>query len=337
MPNPVNYYMHRISHEGDVARKLLDDGYLSIGYGLAGDSSDVAFAKTNDPNAYYTFEAELERLFGHRFRSRRVLYRFIAEMSPGDIVLVPGWKSFGVFRVAGAPIARKDFPPEVVATVKDRDIGFVLPVTEVQMGSANVGKEFASDVLVRKFKYPGAGLDLTDIGEEIESALTRFRENKPVVVTDELIGAIAESALQHFRRTITPAQFEDLLRNYFDRLGATDVAIPTKRDKHGLDAKKGDVDVIARFAPLRTVFYVQAKKHDGISGDWAVTQIADFAEGQAERNEGETYAVVKWAITTANEFDANAIEAAEKNGVVLVTGPEFMRMLLQVGVGFARG
>ena len=337
MSDDRNYFMHRISHEGDIARQLLADGYLSIGYRLAGDSGDAAFAKTGHADAYAAFEKALEALFRRRFRSRRVLYRFLTEMTVGDLVVVPAGSSFGVYEVKGEPIPRKDFPPEVTTIVGDRDIGFVLPVAPAAAGGTEIGKEYAGDALVRKLNYRGAGLDITAVGPEVQHALARFRENAPLVVTDDLVEALTASALDRLRKTVTPAQFEELLSDYFERLGATDVTIPSKRDKHGREEKEGDVDVVARFEPLRTVFYVQAKKHEGTTGKWAVEQIDAFASGQADLGEADEYAVVKWAVTTGDEFGAEAVALAQERGVVLVTGSEFVRMLLQVGVGFSRG
>ncbi len=331
------YYMHRISHEGDVARKLLEKGWLSIGYGGSGTRAFAESAKRGDADAYGRFERDLYALHNVKFRFRGWLFNFIEGMQVGDVVLVPSARSFGAYEITGDSIPKEDWPENVRAITGNRDLGYVRQVKEVAAGTKYVAKMYATDRLNKKFKFQGPGLALTDLNDLVEEALLRFDEKNPIIPGRELSDDLAAQLLQTVREKYNDAQFEELVRTYFEQLGAV-AEIPSKQYKGGLAIKMGDVDVIATFESLRTIYYVQVKKHDGKSGEWAVSQVQDFADGRAsmaDEDGGPAYAVVLWALTLADSFSDKAPARAAEAGrlpVVLVTGPEFARMLLGVGV-----
>ena len=56
----------------------------------------------------------------------------------------------------------------------------------------------------------------------------------------------------------------------------------------------------------------------------------------AKRNESEkddNWTYVPWVVSFAEKFSDEALKLAKENGVTLVNGEEFCRMLLNAGVG----
>jgi hypothetical protein len=88
--------------------------------------------------------------------------------------------------------------------------------------------------------------------------------------------------------------------------------------------------VPALFPALRLNILVQCKKHWGKTNEWSVRQIADYAKAETE-SEGWSY--VKWVVSFADDFTDEAKELAKKEGVILISGNEFCRMLVTSGVG----
>jgi len=89
-----------------------------------------------------------------------------------------------------------------------------------------------------------------------------------------------------------------------------------------------DADVIAEFDDLGVIFYIQVKKHQGETGDWAVRQIAEY---RAQKGRKEDYTYIHWVVSTA-DFSWEAVQAAKAKGVRLIGGQELARMLLNVGL-----
>ena len=102
------------------------------------------------------------------------------------------------------------------------------------------------------------------------------------------------------------------------------------------DGKQGDVDVVATFEKLKTIVYVQVKRHKGETSDWAVQQIVDFSNSK-EIGLDNNYSYQFWVISSSECFSENCRKLATENHVRLINGEEFVRMLLDVGIESLNG
>jgi hypothetical protein len=93
----MKIWLHRISHHAEVAYPLLDNGYLSIGYS---DFSKPDFIKDCcGKNGWQSFEKYFDDIWRKRPKTRHNLWRFVAEMGEGDLVVVPSWGTFSVYEL----------------------------------------------------------------------------------------------------------------------------------------------------------------------------------------------------------------------------------------------
>ena len=117
-----------------------------------------------------------------------------------------------------------------------------------------------------------------------------------------------------------------MVRWYLRSLGAK-VDTPSKNESKTED---GDADAVGYFDNIKTAIMVQVKKHkkDSETDDWAVQQIRAF---KANHNYGD-YFTQMWVISSSRNFSENAIRMAEDEGVRLIDGIEFAKMILDTGL-----
>ena len=127
---------------------------------------------------------------------------------------------------------------------------------------------------------------------------------------------------------------QKLIQLYFTKIGASNTYIPAKNERGKYDG--ADADVVAEFENLKTVYYVQVKKHEGTTGDWAVTQIEQYFNQKGSNDSEYTY--IPWVVSTAEDFSTEAIEkvrhiSEDSNvNVRLINGMELARMILDSGL-----
>ncbi|MBD5164972.1 restriction endonuclease [Helicobacter sp.] len=103
------------------------------------------------------------------------------------------------------------------------------------------------------------------------------------------------------------------------------VDIPSKN----ISNKERDADVIAIFENLKLVLYIQAKFYEDKANKYAVEQINDYRNYASNDDDG--YPHIAWVITTADEYNEEALKLATENNIILITGIQFAEMLLNVG------
>lgn len=328
------YWLHRISHEWELSYSLLDIGYLSIGWRYLLDSDLLERIRTGGESGFNAFMAEWQ-VTG---RSRWNLWR-MSQFQPGDIVVVPLFdKSFtivvveepiiSVDKLSGTEITSQT--GELLRAGKDGirgastdklyDIGFLVKVKPLREPAPRI---YASAPLIRKMKLRQNNAEITGIADDVESAIAA---KGPINLHDKLVDAIAKNVREVMLQYITDTDLEKLVRWYMLKKGASSAWIPSKNESGKEDG--ADADVVAEFEALHVIYYIQVKCHEGLTGDWAVQQISRYKEQKQDTNNDYTY--ISWAVTTA-EFDGVSIERAQREGVRLVGGSEFIRMLLDVG------
>ena len=306
----MTYWMHRCWYEGGF--DILDQEHrLTIGFAdCAKDEAMVEAIRKKDGKA---FDAEYESVYGGEIkRASWSLWYFTVEMSIGDTVVVP--------RAGGFTICRIISDWQLSSRRDELDIGFERSV-EILADMCAPREDYASTALLARMKYRGTNLRCDDLEADIDDALQRFKENKPF--------ALANSLAEHCHKMLedfgSPKQFEDLIANYFRRLGGDCDFAPNSIDGN----KHGDCDISATFPALKLTISVQAKKHWGQTDDWAVTQITDY---DANIQKDSDWSYVQWVISFADEFTEEAKNKATESGVILINGKEFCRMLIASGL-----
>lgn len=163
--------------------------------------------------------------------------------------------------------------------------------------------------------------------ESVESSLSNAEKKTPINIHNEIIKNSVETVLNSVKKITDPDKLEKLVKWYFSKIGASKVEIPAKHnsEKDGYE----DADVIATFELLKLVVYVQVKKHYGTTEDWGVRQIKEYKEKHTDKI--DDYSVCAWVLSTANEFNENAIRLADENDIRLINGEDFATMLLEAG------
>lgn len=348
----MKVWLHRISHCFEASNPLLQNGFLTIGF--AAWSNAAFLQKAMAASSGYGLDADVVGDGGKPLRGRHYLWRFLSEMSVGDLVLVPGWRSFSVYEIKGEARRVVDMPltgtsvktstgseitlenGHLMANRKEIDLGFFREVSVHHVhgtDAANIGRrDYADSALTARMKIRQTNADISDLKKNLTEALDAYHKKQPLRLYSHAKDKMAPTLLKAIHDRLDPDKLEQLLKWYFERLGAT-VAIPPKNKRD----KEGDADVIASFDAIRFTLFVQAKFHDPGSrtDEWAVAQIADYAQWAKERREDtekDEDTTASWVISTGDKFTEPCVEAAQAAGVVLINGIELAEMLLDVGL-----
>lgn len=343
----MNYWLHRISYEMNISYPLMEKGYLSIGFS---DFCDKVFLEQlgNDGIARDYFEKSILDKWGKKTRNRYCLWRFIKEMKKGDWVVVPEWGgTFSVYELTEDDVLlasddRLDLPEKdwngnkiahdkiynMLCTTDQKngyyDIGFLRKCKQIECNIPR--QEYADMALNSRMKILSTNANISDLKDNIETAVESFRIKKPINLKEKLVEKTVSIWNETIKKVLTPDKYEKLVKWYFTQIGASDVYIPPKN----YEGKQGDVDVVATFERLKTIVYVQVKKYDGETSDWAVQQIVDFSNSKELGS--DYYFSQFWVISSADCFSEECKNMATANHVRLIDGKEFVQMLLDVGI-----
>ncbi len=339
----MSIWLHRISHHAEVAYPLLDNGYLSIGYS---DFSKAEFiAGVCGENGGPVFEKYFDDNWGYRPRTRNNLWRFVAEMGETDMVIVPSWGTFSVYEFTedmARPVSEidlleiKDWHGNLIIKKDDGllyqakdegalvDLGFVRKVKLIKKDIPRY--EYADSALTSRMKIRSTNADISDLQSSIEKALAGFATGQPLNIYSQIIAKTRQHILDTIREELTPDKFEVMVKWYFQRIGATEVYIPSKNES----GKEGDADVVAVFEPIRTIIYSQVKFHTGETNSWAIEQIKSYKDQKEIMDDG--YSKISWVISTADNFSKESYDLAKEAKVQLVDGKQFTKMLIEAGL-----
>jgi len=337
-------WLHRISHHGEISRPLLEHNYLSIGF------SDFAkvpgFIDGMLTQQGWDF---LEKVCGDEWgewpRSRYSLWRFIAEMKTGDRVVVPNSGSFSIYELLEdcALYIGQTKVPELTTTDgyktqwKDGflhwvdggklelfDLGFVRTVKLIEKEISR--SAYCDASLTSRLKVRSTTEDISDLTDSIDKAIDDFRHQRPTNLHYKMLEKHVSPTVKLIQDEINPDKFEQLVKWYFKRSGATTVSIPAKNEPD----KVGDADIVAVYEPIKAIIYVQAKHHRCVTDEWAVQQICEYKTKMSTIDDG--YAKIAWVISTCDEFSQSCIELAKKHDVMLFDGKAFAILLLEAGI-----
>ncbi len=337
------YFLHRISHEGEVAYVLLKQGYLTLGWQPFADTDILGAAREE---GYPRFDVITAEHNANHYRGRWGMWYF-AQMDAGDIVVVPMYGGlFSVYAVVerAKPIWELEtrvsnftgmwnnhkirWEEHRLYDENDKeivDIGFFI---EVKAIVENVPRGFVGGKFNSRMKIRTTCTEITDIRNEVDDGIKAGKENEPITLYGSVIDPLAVRMRESFISVLNPDKFELLIKWYLEKCGASSTRIPSKNEAGKSDG--ADADIIAEFDNLKYIVYVQAKWHDGTTSDWAVHQINRYKNQKSEGDPAYTYAT--WVVTSAEGFSPQAIAEADEKGVRLIDGTEFARMLLDIGL-----
>lgn len=343
------YWLHRISHRMEISYPLLERGYISIGFsGLLknGRFLKSMISQLDDDGKWETFKKEYELACGKLNRTRYNLWRFLCKFKENDYVLIPSWGTFHIYEIIGKPMFAGQAIEEylidwnnnkVISGGEDNrylvdnnneiiDLGFVIPVRLVEKNIPR--SDYAENDLLSRMKIRQTNADISDLADSIEKSIKRYKEKNPINIYAETVRNLSESLKSIIDEKVDHNQFERLIKCYFEKIGADDVYIPSRKDGIG----EADGDIVARFDSLKLVVYVQAKHHTGETGEKGVDQISKYTEQKQQETTDLDYNSISWVISSAEEFSEKAQALAVENNIKLINGSEFRKMLIDAGM-----
>lgn len=336
----MNCWLHRITG-GDnalpLSSALLDKGFLSIGWS---DFSSETCLKTIRAGRESFDKLFLDEGWGLP-RNRWNLWRFVIEMSQGDLIVVPLPYSFSVYQIAddtlytnesidpsllidwnGNPVIRQSDGDLYNKDGKAVDLGFYRRVIPVEKNIPR--SEYADQDLYSRMKIRQTNAQMNDLLGSVRKAVEDFRGKKPINLRASILENAAGTVLEKIRTLQNDSKFEDLVQWYLETIGGK-VFTPSKNES---PTEAGDADRVALFDKLGIAVMVQVKKHSGQTDSWAIEQINAYKKNHIT----DEYTSVLWVISTCDSFSQEALQAAQETGVRLINGLDFASMILDAGI-----
>lgn len=339
-----SYWMHRCTC-GDYAWQFTHEllkkhQFISIGW------SDFSNNETQPllTKDWSSFEKVFVDAGWGLPRNRYNLWRFLNEMKKDDIVVVPLPYLFDVYRIVddivynnttmnhdlwvdwngeAAKLDDKGYP--AFADGRQIDMGFYRKVEPVALDIPR--SDYAQQSLYSRLKIQQTNADITDLKCEVDLAVERFKEKRPINLRSTYSQKAAEILCGQIRDLLNDSKLESLVAWYMDQLGANTI-IPSK---NSVGQSEGDADVIATFGRLNGfTILIQVKAHKGYTDSWAVEQISTYKRTIERRRDIPSAQL--WVVSTCDDFDAEAKRRAEEEGVRLINGLEFAQMIVENGV-----
>ncbi|MGP1410235.1 MAG: restriction endonuclease [Peptoanaerobacter stomatis] len=324
------YYLHRISHEYDISYRLIQNGYLSIGWSKFTDISNKLLGSSDDE-----FDLLMKEV-NQKGGSKSSLKRF-KNFNIGDIILVPFLdKELGIYEVESTPMpisSLKNIIDEKILdeniifeneklyntqTAKYIDLGFVVKVKKICRKRRNL-----IDGKLSKFMtIPSTNINITQVNESINNLIN----DKNIVslknsITEKISADVKDTILKNIHSS---DEFERLVARYLSKKGASYVYILDKESCTQGD----DADIIATFEDLKVVFYVQVRYTKSQTNDFVINQIMKYKEQKEAINDEYTY--IPWIISSGT-YSQKAKTAAQDNDIRLIDMDEFAGMFIDCG------
>lgn len=339
------YYQHRISHHKEWSYPLLAKRRL-LSYGWSHFAAQTNFVAHHQAMNWDGVPQAVADEWG-AVPQRYGLQRFL-QMNFRDRVVVPKWGAFHVYEIASnerlvpadieeeivgleswnatTAVIRNGYLTEIVGHDSNViDLGFFRRVTPIAQDVPREG--YANAALTSRMKARQANLSIDDLQESVENAITRFQAQQPINVRHLIMEQCARVVRKTVLENVSPRKFEKLIKLWFQRQGFS-AEIPPRNEQ----GKEGDADIIATFESLKLIVYVQAKRHDGQTNEWAVEQIKKYKEYQSKSGDDDEYTRISWVISTAKNFSPACEDQARNAQVRLINGIEFASMLLDSGI-----
>ena len=339
----MNYWLHRITggHNAlPLSSELFKKGYISIGWCDFSNEQDLVTIRSGWDQFETLFSG-----WSPTPRNRYNLWRFVNEMQPGDVVVVPFPYSFAVCEIAddvvytnetidkellvdwnGQPVHLKENGYLYDSKEEEDyvDLGFYRKVNFL-IKERIPRSEYADQDLFSRLKIRQTNANISDLKNSLNKAIRRFKEKKPIYLRASIIEETWETVLNNIRKLQNDMKFEELVGWYLETVGGTSIKTPAKNES---PTEEGDADRVAFFDKIGVAIMVQAKKHTAETDSWAVTQIESFNKNHLY----DRYKTILWVISTCDKFSEKAQRLAAENEVRLINGEEFAKMIIDVGL-----
>lgn len=339
------FTMQRIAYQSIISYKLIEKGFLVYGWQCLSE-----FAKKNGYRIKHKSTIkEIEKIGTEydkdfcKWRNRYNIETFY-NYDIGDYILIPNYKSFGIYRICGCPtdILNCDYIEELcqIKTINDEtiryddkqgliidnknellDIGMVCKVEPIM---SQISKDYMTAKLQSKFKYRGAFLNLNNSIEDLKKTFESFYNNKPVSLYNGLIENFKKT--DFYNDLNDPEKLEILVKNLLLKLGADEARVADKNPSGKVGFE--DCDVEANFQNLGVMIIVQCKNHEGnrIDEDWAIKQIDEYRQSREEEK-----IIIPWVVSMVKTFSENTLEKAQNKGIKLINQDDLIEMLINTG------
>jgi len=270
--------------------------------------------------AYYTDHPTLRRAgaaAGH-------LWRFIREMKPGDLVVVPYEK--GVFFVA--EVSSEDPATAIYDKTKVEDGSAYRRAVRWLNGAKPISRQLARSALLSRMKTQGTCADATDLLDEIKECLRLAELGETPTFQSDLKARLVGEVLAELRRgRIESYGFERLIQTVLLDLGAKEVRILPRSEDKG-------ADLVATFriaGAFQHSIAVQAK-HWRPEPPVAREEVEQLIRGI------EAESTNLGMVITAGTISEAAVQAAqqyfEEKGIriELVDGEQFAKLIVEHGI-----
>lgn len=265
--------------------------------------------------AYYSEEPTLRKAGA----AAGNMWRFIWDMKPDDLVVVPYGREFYVARIIG---------PATYGSAKADDDTSYRRSVEWLNKKMPISRQIARSALISRMKTQGTSADATDLLEEIQECLSLAgKGQKPKFESDLQARLIREVLAELQGGRMESFGFERLIANVLSGLGAEEVRIiPRSQDKGA------DLIAIFRVAGVfQQVVAVQAKhwRPEPPVGRDVVEQLIRGMEAES---------ATLGMVVTSGSIGDDAVQAAEKYfeekgiRIELVDGEQFAKLIVEHGI-----
>lgn len=313
-------FVLRIAPAGeDRVPEALQSSELIIGWGMADGLLDASLSwesfREIVRQAYYADEPDQRRAgnaAGH-------LWRFIREMKPGDLVVVPYGTEFYVAEVTG---------PATYDPDKVNDRSAYRRRVKWLNNAAPIARQLAKSALISRMKAQGTCADATDLLDEIQQCLNLANSGQKPTFQSDLQERLVRETLAEMRSgRIDSYKFEQLIATVLSGLGAREPRIvPRNQDK--------GADILATFrvaGVFQQVVAVQAKhwQPDPPVSKEVVLQLIRGIEAESAH---------LGMVITSGSISPEAVQAAEQYYEVkgirieLLDGEQFARLIVEHGL-----
>lgn len=251
------------------------------------------------------------------------MWRFVREMSDGDLVVVPDGSQFYVAQVSG--------PAFYDESRVEEDSAYRRCVTWLNE-KRGIPRSMAKSALVSRMKTYGTSATATDLLEEIKACVREAEGGRSPSFESDLRRSLTQAALKQMRDgRMDSYGFEALIERVMRALGAIETRlVPRSQDK--------GIDLYATFlvaGAFRQVIGIQAKhwQPEPPVGEDVIHQLTNGIEEGVENN------VTLGMVVTSGEYSPEAVKAAEqyedRHGIPieLVDGEQFAGLMVEHGFG----
>lgn len=319
MDDARNAYVLRIAPgRNDKVDQSLDRNEIVIGWGeaeglLTPDLPWIAFRNIVH-EAYYSDRANL-RPAGN---AAGALWRFIRDMKPGDLVVVPRPGEFYVAEITGDAKHGGTDDTHFRRTVRWLNSGQPIP------------RKLARAALQSRMKIQGTCADASDLLASIEECIELVPRGEVPTFHGELRDNLIKAAILEIRQgRMDSYGFETLIQEVMLAMGAAKCTVTARSKDFG-------ADLIATFL-IAGVFEVrvaiQAKHYYQLGSGLPAGVVGEVIRG-IER-EGASLGMIITAGTLSDEATAAAQEYFDQTGIriELIDGEQFAGMIVERGLG----